>query len=193
MKLKKNWLIPLVLTAAAGAAVLQNSLTPAPPAAVTGTATNTNARVLALTDTPVYKGCAYTWAYHPAPELTETFSNLVKKIEPKADAYANLYGEDCLYADGRMDFHPMETNFYARLRVEDLADEDLFGDWMAQVIQVVLNIPREEVSGNYGFVEFQFEKNDAEQEIARVPIQKYKDDMQNKSGAELYRMFASPP
>jgi len=193
MKFKKNWLIPLVLTAVAGAAVLQNSLTPALPVAVTGTAIGTNARAIVFTDTPEYEGCFYTWAYHPAPELTKTFSKLVNKIEPKANAYANLYGEDCVYADGRSEFQAMETDFYARLPVEDLTDVDALGDRMAQVMQVVLNIPREEVSMNYGFVEFWFEKNDTEQEIVRVHIQKYKDEAQKKNGSELYRMFASPP
>ena len=54
-------------------------------------------------------------------------------------------------------------------------------------------IPREEIQGNYGFVEFWFEKNEAEHVIVRVPIQKYMDEAQGKTGAELFRMFSVAP
>ena len=181
MKIKKNWLIPLVLTAAAGAVVLQNSLAPVSSAAVT------------TAPAPDYEGCAYMWAYHDAPELTETFSALVTELDPAAKAYASLYGEDCIYADGHADFHTMETDFYVQLPVKDLADEESFGNWMGRVMQFVLKIPREEISGNYGFVEFRFEKSETEQTIARVSIQKYKDEGQDKSGAALYKAFSASP
>jgi hypothetical protein len=181
MKSKKIWLIPLILTATAGIIVLQSSLAPVSPAVSTETAAdaNTNGR------------CAYTWAYHDAPELTGKFSNLVLSLDPGAKAYASLYGEDCVYADGHADFHVMETDFYVRLPANDLTDEEAFGSWMTQVMQIVVKIPREEVSGNYGFVEFWFEKNETEHTIIRVPIQIYMDQAQDKSGVELYRFFSN--
>ena len=169
MKSKKYWLIPLILTAAAGIVLLKNNLAPASSA---------------------YEGCAYTWAYHDAPALTEKFSKLVSDLDPNATARASLYGEDCAYADGHADFHVMETDFYVRLPVKDLTAEEAFGNWMARVLQAVVKIPREELQGNYGVVEFLFEKSATEYAILRVPIQVYMDQARGKSGVELYRLFS---
>jgi hypothetical protein len=194
MKSKINWLIPFVLTAAAGVVVLQNSLAPAPPNAATETAVDINAPSIIFTDTPAPQGsCAYTWAYHDAPELTGKFSGFVTELVPNATARASTYGEDCVYADGHADFHVMETDFYAQLPVKDLSDEAALGNWTAQIMQIVVKIPRAEIQGNYGFVEFRFEKNEAERVILRVPVQKYKDEAQGKSGVELYQLFSNAP
>lgn len=190
MKSQKNWLIPLILTVAAGAVMLRNNLAPAP---VPNTDANIAITATESTTPPTEEKCAYTWAYADAPELTEKFSTLIVSLASEADAHASLYGEDCVYADGRRDFRAMETDFYVRLPVTDLADEEAFGNWMAQVMQIVINIPREEVQGNYGFVEFWFNKSETEYVIIRAPIQQYKDEAQGKSGVELYKMFSDAP
>jgi hypothetical protein len=195
MKSKKNWLIPLVVTIAAGAALLQNRLAAAPAPAGVEPVTVAASEVVTAEPptTSAYPGCAYIWATHDAPELTEKFSSQVTAIAPNAKAHASLYGEDCVYADGHADFSVMETDFHVRLPVIDLANEESHGNWMAQVMQVVVNIPRGEVRGNYGFVEFWFEKGESEHIIARVPIQKYINEAQGKSGVELFKMFSNAP
>ncbi|MBN8582359.1 MAG: hypothetical protein J0L96_16960 [Anaerolineae bacterium] len=137
--------------------------------------------------------CAYMWAYKDAPELTVSFDSAVKALNAEASGRAEYYGEDCIYADGSATFSTMETDFYTRLPVDDLSKEDEFGNWVAQVMEIVTQIPRENLPGNYGFVEFSFEKTEAERIIFRVPIQQYISDAQGKSGAELLRLFYSPP
>ena len=186
MNRKRNWIIGVILTAATGFVALQNGFAPA-----VDSATPTPGITETATSAPVDGPCAYVWAHHDAPELTQKIDDAVHAIDPATTARAELFGEDCVYADGRSTFGAMETDFYVRLPTDDLTNEEALGNWMAQVLPIVAEIPREEISGNYGFVEFWFEKNDAEHMIVRVPIQKYIDEAQGKTGAELFRMFYS--
>jgi hypothetical protein len=180
MKRARNWIIGIVLTATAGAIALQNGFAP-----------DSIAQPPNITDTPApFEGpCSYVWAYHDAPELTKKLDTTVRAINPAASARAELYGEDCVYADGRLTFGAMETDFRVRLPADDLTNEEALGNWMAQVMPIIVQIPREEIQGNFGFVEFWFEKNDAEHLIVRVPIQKYMDEAQGKTGERLFRLF----
>src|SRR3990172_9453746 len=196
MKHKRNWIIAIILSAAAGFVALQNVAAPThddatPDPVLTITAETPLIRSETLT--PTYEGCAYVWAYHDAPELTEKVDAAIGALNEEASARASLFGEDCIYADGQSTFGAMETDFYVHLPVDDLTAEEAFGNWMAQVLPIITQIPREQIQGNYGFVEFWFEKNEAEQIILRVPIQKYLDEAQDKTGADLFRMFENPP
>lgn len=137
--------------------------------------------------------CAYQWAYQDAVELTQFIDEAAKALNQEASARAQYYGEDCIYADGTSTFSAMETDFYIRLPVDDLTKEEEFGDFVAQVMEIVTQIPREELSGNYGFVEFWFEKSTTEHITFRVPIQQYIDEAQGKSGVELFQLFYSQP
>jgi hypothetical protein len=117
----------------------------------------------------------------------------MRGFDPAASGNASFFGEDCIYADGRSTFGAMETDFYVRIPVNDLADEELFGIWISQVLRVVLDFPRELIQGNYGFVEFWFEKSEGEHVIVRVSIQRFKDGTHGISGAALFRMFYVQP
>jgi hypothetical protein len=185
---RRNWIIGIVLTATAGYFALQNGIAP-----TTDSVTQTPGITDTAATAPVDEVCAYVWAYHDAPELTQKMDEAVKALNPNARARVSLYGEDCVYADGHSTFGAMETDFYVNLSVDDLTNEEAFGNWMAQVLPIVAEIPREEIQGNYGFVEFWFEKNDAEHVIVRAPIQEYLDNGQGKTGAELLQMFAIQP
>ncbi len=194
MKNKRNWAIALILTTAAGFISVQSRIAPKIPAAVTETKSSANILTVETNTeaaAPAYEGCSYMWAYHEAPELTEKFNALIGALDPNAKTRVSFYGEDCIYADGHADFSVMETDFYVRLPVEDLTNHERFGNWMAQVMPVVIQIPREEIKGNYGFVEFWFEKSETENAIVRIPIQQYINEAQGKSGIDLYKMFSS--
>lgn len=196
MKHKRNWIIAIILSAAAGFVALQNVAAPthddaAPDPVITITTETPLSGSETLT--PTYEGCAYVWAYRDAPELTEKVDAAVRAMNEQASANASLFGEDCIFADGQSTFGVMETDFYVRLPVDDLTAEAAFGDWMAQVLPLITQIPREQIQGNSGFVEFWFEKNEAEQIVLRVPIQRYLDEGRDKTGAELFRMFYNPP
>ncbi len=186
MKHKRNVAIAIVLTTAAGFLALQNVSAPKPDSAPPTLA----AAEAVVTEPPTAESCAFVWAYHDVPELTEKLDVAVKAINPDASARAQLFGEDCVYADGHSTFGAMETDFYVRSPVDDLTDEEDLGNWVAQIMPIVSTIPREEIQGNYGFVEF---SNADGQVFLRVPIQKYMNEAQGKTGAELFRMFNGAP
>lgn len=197
MKHRRNWIIGAVLSTAAAVVALQTVSAPQQDSSLLPTLTVSPTEV--ETDVPTeessaFQGCAYTWAYRDAPELTQTIDTKVKELNPNAEVVATQFGEDCLKTDGSVTFGVMQTDFKVRLPVDDLTKEDEFGNWIAQVMQSVIEIPREDIPGpNYGFVEFRFEKNEAEHITFRVQIQEYLNDAQGKSGADLFRIFYVPP
>jgi hypothetical protein len=197
MKNKRLWLTGILLAAAGTILTLETVSAPAsdspiPEISITDTAPIEEPQTNAATSTPA-GGCGFMWATHDNPELSAIFGEKIKAIDPNAIAYASSFGEDCVYADGTSTFGAMETDFYVRLPVAELSDEDAFGNFAAQVMEMVLQIPRDKVPGpNYGFVEFSFEKSEADRKIVRIPIQRYRNEAQGKTGAELIQLFSSP-
>lgn len=193
MELMKKSIPYIIIATLAGAGVLAQNLFNAPQPASTATVTST----VQPTDTPTAAAsagqCAYTWSYHNADELSAMIDAEMRDLNPAASGNASFFGEDCVYADGHSTFGAMETDFYVRIPVADLTNEDALGEWISQVLRVVLDFPRELFQGNYGFVEFWFEKSASEQLIVRVPIQRYMDGTHGISGAALFRMFYVEP
>lgn len=188
MKRYRNWIIAIILTAIAGFVVLQNGITPS-----SDNKTQTPTITVTSTNTAIFENCAYVWAHHDAPELKKKLDTEFKALNPKASANVSLFGEDCVYSDGHSTFGVMETDFYVYLTVEDLTTEETFGNWMAQVLPIIVQFPREEIQGNYGFVEFWFETEDNDHLIARVPLQQYIAEAQGKTGLELFRLYHNYP
>lgn len=179
MKHKRNLLIGIAISATAGFLALQSVNAP----------TNESQTIV-----PTETFCGYTWATQDAPELTEQFDKAVKSLNSEASATAYFFGENCNYMDGTPPtFGVMETDFTVRLPVDDLSDEEAFGDWIAQVMNATLQLPKEEIQGKYGFVEFWFEQSEMEHITFRVQISQYQTEVQGKTGAELFRMYYSPP
>jgi|CXWL01.1.fsa_nt_gi hypothetical protein len=194
MKHKRNWAIGIILSATAAFVALQNVSAPTHEAETPETIITITASVEPSPTVVDNSGnCAYMWAYHDDPELTEKIDKAIQALDPTASANAQQFGEDCVYADGHSTFSAMETDFYVHLTIMDLADNELFGNWMAQVMTVVTQIPRRELQGNYGFVEFWFNKSETEHLVVRVPIQKYLNDAQGKTGVELLQLFIETP
>ncbi|MBI5824645.1 MAG: hypothetical protein HZB18_11500 [Chloroflexi bacterium] len=187
MKHKRNWAIGIILSATAAFVALQNV---AAPAHKTETP---DPRITITAPVDTSGNCAYMWAYQDDPELTVKVDEAIRQLDPTASASAQQFGEDCVYADGHSTFGAMETDFYVHLTIIDLADNELFGNWMAQVMTVITQIPRGELQGNYGFVEFWFNKSETEHLVVRVPIQKYLNDAQGKTGVELLQLFIETP
>lgn len=195
MKHKRNWVIGIILSATAAFAALQNAAAPTdgintPEVIATISATAEASPTAAES----YGGCGYMWAYQDDPELTAKVDEAIRQLDPAASARAQQFGEDCVYEDGHSTFSALETDFYVHLPIEDLTDNEAFGNWMAQVMPLITKIPREEIKGNaYGFVEFWFNKSETEHLVVRVPIQKYLDDGQNKTGDTFLQLFIETP
>ncbi|KXK15740.1 MAG: hypothetical protein UZ14_CFX002000327 [Chloroflexi bacterium OLB14] len=141
------------------------------------------------TFTPTFEGCYFVWATYPDSELTDKLDSTVKQLNANASASATLYGEDCVYADGHTTFGVMETNISVVTTVDDLSKHEEFGNWIKDVMQFLIELPREELQGNYGKVEFRFKKNESEILLVTVPIQKYLDEAKDKTGIELFNLF----
>lgn len=194
MKHKRNWAIGIILSAAAAFAALQNVAAPThevetPESVITITPTVEPSPTVGVDNSG---GCGYIWAYHDDPELTAAVDEAIRQLDPTASANAQQFGEDCVYEDGHSTFSAMETDFYIRLPVADLKNEEAFGNWMAQVLPVITQLPPGNIEGNYGFVEFTFEETETNRVIVRVPIQRYIDEAQAITGVELFRMFLAP-
>lgn len=174
----------MIVAGLAGAGVLAGTLlSPVPPLSDPPPSQNTEAGSTL---------CAYMWAYHDDEGLTVQLDQQVKSLDPTASASARLFGEDCIYEDGHSTFGVMETDFYIRLPVDDLTDEEFLGNWMEEILTLVAKIPRDEIQGNYGFVEFVFETSPSQSSIVRVPIQDYLNLGRTVIGDDLYQLFSTP-
>lgn len=186
----------IVLATLIGAGVLARNLLSAPsqPTSIADSASMTVPAATEISITAEADGqCGYMWATHNADELSAMIDEEIRTIDPATSGNASYYGEDCVYADGHSTFSAMETDFYVRIPVDDLKNEEAFGDWISQVMKIVIAFPSEQIQGNYGFVEFWFEKSESEHVIVRVPIQEYMDGTHGITGAALFRMFYVVP
>lgn len=196
MKHKRNWAIGIILSAAAAFAALQNVAAPTHDVETPEVVATISATVepSPTTSENIYGGCGYQWAYQDDPELTAKVDEAIRQLDAAASARAQQFGENCVYEDGHYTFSALETDFYVHRPIEDLTDNEAFGNWMAQVMPLVTQIPRDELQGNNsGFVEFWFNKSETEHLVVRVPIQKYLDEGQETIGNELLQLFLEVP
>jgi len=147
------------------------------------------------TPSTAQQDCGYQWAYNNLPELTEQLDQRVKSLNPNSVSRATAFGENCVALDGQIvKFLAMETDFYVIIPVADLNDHEAFGNWIAQVMQVVNAFPPDMLAGpNPGFVEFRFEKSQSESAGIRVSIRQYNETANGKTGEDLFRMFYTKP
>jgi hypothetical protein len=195
MKNARNWIILLVVFAVAVTLVIElkhnaAQQTASPPLTEAVLAQPT--AVAAPSPTPVGQ-CAYVWAYQDIPTLTDELTTSLRSFIPSAEALVQAFGEDCVYEDGQKVFTPLETDFYVRLHVTDLKDEEALGNWILQIIPRVLRLRADQIQGpQLGFVEFTFIQSETEKIIVRVPIQQFREQGVGKSGKELFRLFYTP-
>lgn len=193
MKHKRNWIIGIALSATAAFVGLQTVKAPIQNETVTETAAIDTEIPITETLAPPSGNCYYVWATKDAPELTAKLDTELKALNENAIVSVTYYGEDCVYEDGRSTFGVMETDFRIRLPVDDLSKHAEFGNWISQTMQLVTEVPREEIQGNWGYVEFWFEKTETDNLIVRVHIQKFVEEGKGKSGLELFDLFYTQP
>src|SRR5512138_241336 len=120
--------------------------------------------------------CGYQWAHGDLPELSNNFQQSIQALQPEATAGAYAFGENCVRADGTVaDFLAMETDFNISLHVDDLANESVLGKWIVQVMQVVEDIPSDQIAGpRPGHVSIVFQSSTA-QAVINFYIDQYQE------------------
>jgi len=76
----------------------------------------------------------------------------------------------------------------------NLNDYESFGNFIAQVMQVVNSLPKDMLTGpNPGFVEFHFEKDASDAIRVHIPVYQYNETAKDKTGEKLFRLFYTEP
>src|SRR6266498_342447 len=136
---------------------------------------------------PNSQDCGYQWAQQALPELSSSFQQSVQGLQPEAQANAFAFGENCMHADGTANFLPMETDFNVTVQVTDLANESDLGEWIVKVMQVIQNIPSDQIAGPQpGRVTLSFQSNNGQKYI-NFYINQYRALQPGLSNAEIYK------
>jgi hypothetical protein len=139
------------------------------------------------TAAPAFEGCAYMWAYKDMPELSGSFQQSIQALQPEAQANAYTFGENCIHADESVTFLAKETDFNITVQVDDLSNESDLGEWIVKVMQIIENIPQEQIVGPQpGLVTLIFQSN-GDQRVINFYINQYQALPSGLSHVEIYR------
>jgi multidrug efflux pump subunit AcrB len=145
------------------------------------------------TTAPNPQDCGYQWANQDLPELSSNFQESIQALQPEAKASAYAFGENCMLADGSVGgFSAMETDFNITLQVNDLTNESDLGEWIVKVMQVIENIPPEQIVGPQpGRVGIIFQSN-GDQKAVNFSINQYQALAPGLSTSEIYQALQVP-
>jgi hypothetical protein len=136
--------------------------------------------------------CGYQWAQQDLPELSTSFQQSVQALQPEAQARAFAFGENCVHTDGTATFLPMETDFHVTLQVTDLTDSSTLGGWIVNVMQIIQNIPPDQIVGPQpGRVTVFFEQGTQQSGLAFY-INQYRALPSGLSNVEIYQALQAP-
>ncbi len=140
---------------------------------------------ITFTPTPVI--CAWQEAIKDLPELSSSFQQSIQALQPEAQASARAIGENCFGWGGNIvSFTARQTDFNVSLQVDDLANESVLGKWVVQIMQVIENIPAEQIDSPLpGSVTIVFRSSTA-QSVINFDIAQYKELPPNFNYAEIY-------
>ena len=98
-----------------------------------------------------------------------------------------------MLADGSVGgFSAMETDFNITLPVSDLTNELDLGEWIVKVMQVIQNIPPEQIAGPQpGRVSIIFQSN-GDQKAVNFSINQYQALAPGLSTSEIYQALQVP-
>ena len=168
-----------------------NAPTPQPPpVSTTGTAPASPTPTIPTGE----QSCGYQWAQQDLPELSTSLQASIQELPPEAQANAFAFGENCILPDGSIArFLPMETDFNIILTVTDVTDERALGEWIVKVMQVIENIPADQIVGpRPGRVSMTFLAG-GNQSVVNFYIDQYQRLPSGLSSAEIYRSLRTPP
>ncbi len=136
--------------------------------------------------------CGYQWAQETLPELSSSFQKSIQNLQPEAQANAFAFGENCVHSDGTVAFIPMETDFNITLQISDLSNESDLGKWIVKVMQVIENIPSDQIVGpRPGRVSIIFQSR-GEQSGVNFYVNGYQALPAGLSNAEIYQALQTP-
>lgn len=137
---------------------------------------------------PNPQDCGYQWANQDLPELSASVQESIQALQSDAQANAYAFGENCIRSDGSVaGFSAMETDFNITLQVSDLTNETDLGEWIVKVMQVIQNIPSDQIAGpRPGRVSMTFQSN-GDQKIINFYVNQYQDLPAGLGGAEIYQ------
>jgi len=86
----------------------------------------------------------------------------------------------------------METDFNVTLQVADVANHAQLGEWIVKVMQVIENVPQDQIVGpRPGRVSVAFQASN-EQKFVNFYIDQYRILPSGLSNAEIYQALQSP-
>ncbi len=131
--------------------------------------------------------CAYQWTTQDLPALSSSFQQSVQALQSRAQAKAYAFGENCIRTDGTIaSFTATETDFNVTLQVDDLANESVLGRWIVQVMQIIGDIPAEQIVGpRPGRVSIVFQSSTA-QRVLNFYITQYQELPPGLGHTEVY-------
>ena len=142
---------------------------------------------------PEPQNCGYQWANQDLPELSSSFQTSIQTLQPGAQANAYAFGENCILADGTIGgFSTMETDFNVTLQVNDLTDESELGEWIVKVMQVIEDIPQDQIVGPQpGRVSITLQAN-ADQKVVNFYVNQFQALPAGLSNSEIYQALKIP-
>jgi hypothetical protein len=147
----------------------------------------------AVTVPPDAQNCGYQWAYQDLPELSSRLQKSLQALQPEAQATALAFGENCILPDGSVgNFLPMETDFNMTLQAADLNNETELGEWIVNVMQVIMEIPPEQIVGpRPGRVSLTFQSAGEERQVTFY-INQYQELPPGLSPVEILQQLQTP-
>ena len=142
---------------------------------------------------PNPQDCGYQWANQDLPELSNSFQASIQALQPGAQANAYAFGENCMLPDGSVGgFSAMETDFNVTLQVNDLMDESELGEWIVKVMQVIEDIPQDQIVGPQpGRVSITLQAN-ADQKVVNFYVNQFQALPAGLSNSEIYQALKIP-
>ncbi len=142
---------------------------------------------------PSPQNCGYQWATQPLPELSSRVQASFQALQPEAQANAYAFGENCMLSDGSIGgFSAMETDFNITLQVNDLTNESELGEWIVKVMQVIEDIPQEQIVGPQpGRVNMIFQSNSAQTGV-NFYVNQFQSLPAGLSNSEIYQALKIP-
>ena len=140
-----------------------------------------------------YGNCGYQWAQQGLPELSEEIQQAVQGLQSSAQANAFAFGENCIHADGHANFIAMETDFNITLQATNITDANECGEWVVKIMQVILDIPKDEIMGpRPGRVSMSFQAG-SEQKNFNFYIDRYQALSTGLSNTEICTALQTQP